>query len=207
MSEFSRPLRGYRLVDTLRGDTLQSIAYRELGDASRWADLANINNLLPPYLTDDAALAGPRVILTGDVLVVPALSQVAENAESTDPDDLYQLDLGLVAGDLSADAGGDLAIFNGHANLRQALVHRVITERGELIFHPEYGCLVRSLIGVVNGPTAAVLAAKYVQATLADDPRVRQVISCTATVSGDTISVVAEVLPITGRSTKVDIII
>ena len=205
MSEFARELRGYRLADTLRGDTLQAIALRELGDATRWPDLANINRLMPPYLTDDPAAASDRVLLTGSVIVVPASSPVARDAETTSPDDLYKLDLGLVNGDLDINANGDFLVFNGQANLRQALVHRVITERGELMFHPGYGCLVRAVIGSVNGPTAGVLAGQYVRATLRADPRVREVVSVTADVLGDTINVVANVLPITGRSTKIEV--
>lgn len=207
MSEFSRPLRGYRLVSTLRGDTLQAVALRELGNAARWVDLANINNLLPPYLTDDPALSSARVILTGGVISVPSLTLASQNAATNDPDAIYELDLGLVDGELTVNENGDFNIFDGLANLRQALVHRVITERGELMFHPEYGCLVRTLIGVVNGPTAAVLAAKYVQSTLQADPRIKQVLDCTAVVTGNTISVVANVLPITGTSTKIEAII
>lgn len=205
MSEFARELRGYRLADTMRGDTLQAIALRELGDAARWPDLANINQLMPPYLTDDPAAASNRVLLTGSVIVVPASTPVARDAETTSPDDLYKLDLGLVNGDLDVNANGDFLVFNGQANLRQALVHRVITERGELMFHPGYGCLVRTVIGAVNGPTAGVLASQYVRATLRADPRVREVVSVTAEVIGDTINVVANVLPITGRSTKIEV--
>jgi len=205
MSEFSVPLAGFRIVDTLHGDTLQAVALRELGDASRWVDLANINKLLPPYITDDASLASDRVLLSGGQLVVPAQTPVSANARTSKPDDLYGLDLGLINGDLTDDGNGDFVVFNGQANLRQALVHRVITERSELMFHPEYGCLVRQLIGAVNGPTAATLAARYVSATLAADPRVTSVTSVTATVAGDAINVVAIVVPITGSSTKIEV--
>lgn len=205
MSEFNRPLGGFRLADTLRGDTLQVIALRELGDATRWADLANINNLLPPYLTDDAGQASDRVLLTGSLIVIPALTPVAQDAEGTGPDDLYKLDLGLINGRLEANEDGDFAVFDGRANLRQALKHCIITERGELMFHPEYGCLVRKLIGTVNGPTASVLAAQYVRSTLRADPRVQQVLSSTAEVIGDTINVVAVVMPIVGQSIKIDV--
>lgn len=207
MSEFDRPLAGYRLADTLHGDTLQLIAARELGDPARWADLANINNLLPPYITDDAGLASPRVLLSGSVIVVPAQAPVSQTATSTDPDEVYELDLGLVGGDLAADENGDFLVFTGRENLRQALVHRVISDRGELLWHPNYGTLIRSLIGVVNGPTASTLAAKYVEATLRADPRVREVPSVVAEVSGDVIRVSATVIPITGNSTKIEAVI
>jgi phage baseplate assembly protein W len=205
MSEFDRPLIGYRLVDTLYGDTLQRVAARELGNADRWPDLANINNLLPPYITDDASLASDRVVLSGKQIVVPAQSKISEASDSTDPDEIYQLDMGLIDGDLSADEGGDFVIFDGRANLKQALEHRVDVERGELLWHPEYGSLHRALIGTVNGPTAATLAAKYVAATLKADPRVQEVTSVVANVVGDQIQGTADVLPIIGRSMKIEV--
>lgn len=207
MSEFDRPLVGFRLADTLHGDTLQLIAARELGDPARWVDLANINELLPPYVTDDPALASSRVLLSGSVIIVPAQTPVSETSQSTDPDSVYELDLGLIGGHLSANENGDFQVFTGRDNLRQALVHRVVTERGELLWHPEYGALIRSLIGVVNGPTASTLAAKYAEATLRADPRVREVASVIAEVSGDIISVSATVVPITGQSTKIEAVI
>ena len=205
MSEFDRPLIGYRLVDTLYGDTLQRVAARELGNADRWPDLANINNLLPPYITDDASIASSRVLLSGSTIVVPAQSKISEASDSTDPDEIYQLDMGLIDGDMSADEGGDFLIFNGRENLKQALIHRVDVERGELLWHPEYGSLHRALIGTVNGPTAGTLAAKYVEATLKADPRVQEVTSVEATVQGDQINVIADVVPIVGRSMKIEV--
>ncbi len=205
MSEFSRPLRGYRIAETMHGDTLQIVALRELGDAARWAELANVNNLLPPYLTDDPDQASARVLLTGSVLVVPALTPVSELTEDADPDSLYGLDLLLTDGYLTATDDGDLTTAPGLQTLRQAIVHRVVTERRELMFHPEYGCLVRTLIGAVNGPTASILAAQYVAATLRADPRITEVTRVTAEIIGDTINVVAEVVPVTGRSTKIEI--
>lgn len=205
MSEFDRPLIGYRLVDTLYGDTLQKIAARELGNADRWPDLANINNLMPPYITDDASLSSSRVLLSGSTLIVPAQSKLSEASDSTDPDKIYQLDMGLSDGELSADENGDFVVFNGRDNLKQALVHRVDVERGELMWHPEYGSLHRALIGTVNGPTAGTLAAKYVEATLKADPRVQEVTSVEAQVVGDQINVIADVVPIVGRSMKIEV--
>lgn len=204
MSEFDRPLLGYRLVDTLYGDTLQKIAARELGNADRWPDLANINNLLPPYITDDAAIASDRILLSGSTLIVPAQSKLSEASDSTDPDEIYQLDMGLPDGDLDADENGDFLVYNGRDNLKQALEHRVDVERGELMWHPEYGSLHHALIGTVNGPTASSLAAKYISATLKADPRVQDVVS-TATVSGDQINVLSDVVPIVGRSMKIEV--
>lgn len=207
MSEFSRPLAGVRLVDVLHGDTLQEIAAREIGDASRWVDIANINNLEPPYITDDAAQATDRVLLSGGVLLVPARPKQQLPREGTTEADLYGVDLALVDGQLRPNEDGDLQLVSGRENLKQALVHRVTTERGELLWHRSYGSLVRSLIGATNGPSSALLAAQYVAAAMRADYRVRDVNNTLATVTGDEIHVECEVVPIVGRSQKIEAII
>lgn len=207
MSEFDRPLPGFRLADTLYGDTLQVIAKRELGDASRWVDLANINDLIPPYMTDELDQASSRVLLTGSVIVVPAQTSASETSKGVTEESLYLVDLDITSGHLESDEDGDILLISGRENLKQALVNRVIVDRGELLFHPNYGCLVRTLLGATRGATATTLAAQYVRATLRVDPRVRQVMSVIATREGDQVRVVANVLPISGQSTKLEAVI
>lgn len=203
MSEFDVPLGGVRLAEVLHGDTLQQIAARELGDAARWVDLANLNGLVPPYITDDPAEVGPGVLKPGGVILLPAPAEAPGTGTGT-ADDLYQRDVDLSGGELSVGPDGDLAIVAGEANLRQALVHRVVTEQGELLFHPNYGSMVRAVLGAVAGPTAAILAARYAAAALRADARVRDVRDARAEVRGDVVRVEALVQPVTNRSTKIE---
>lgn len=203
MSEFDVPLGGVRLAEVLHGDTLQQIAARELGDAARWVDLANLNGLVPPYITDDPAEVGPGVLKPGGVILLPAPAEAPGTGAGT-ADDLYQRDVDLSGGELSVGPDGDLAIVAGEANLRQALVHRVVTEQGELLFHPNYGSMVRAVLGAVAGPTAAILAARYAAAALRADARVRDVRDARAEVRGDVVRVEALVQPVTNRSTKIE---
>lgn len=200
MSDFSRPLGGVRAVETLRDDTLQAIAARELGDAARWADLAAINDLIPPYLTTNPAEVGPKVRLAGAIIMVP--SGGLQDVASVQDDDIYQIDAALDAGGNLGLTDGDLTLAAGQANLRQALTHRIDTEVGELLFHQNYGCKVRQLLGAVTGPTRNLLAAQYARAALEADPRVVSVPSATATASGDVTSVLATVEPVTGGNVK-----
>jgi phage baseplate assembly protein W len=202
MSQFDKTLPGYRFVEIHYGDTLQRIALRTLGDAARWADIANLNDLVSPYITGDPDEVASGVKLYGTMLMVPASS--ATEVDQTDPDEVFESDCKLHKGLLTSDSG-DFSVVYGRANLRQAIEHRIITDEGELVFHPDYRCLVWRLIGTVNGPTAGLLAADYVRDALLRDYRVKEVLDVTAEVSGDTVTVTAEIQPISGRSISVEV--
>lgn len=204
MSVFDRELTGYRYASTNHGDTIQQIAFRELGDASRWAELVWINDLLPPYITDDPDKASGRVLLSGKQIVVPAVTAPSVAAE-IDPYKVFETDCRLRSGLLESDGAGDFQIVEGRENLRQQLTHRIVTDKGALIYHPAYGCDVRRLIGVVNGPTAALLGEQYVTAALLSDFRVAEVTRSSAEVSGDRIAIDAEVRPISGRPVDIQV--
>lgn len=200
MTPFSRPLYGFRFVEVRIGDSLQAIAARELGDASRWHELIAYNNLVPPFLTDDPALASQGVKTAGELILVPAPAPSVSTG--VDPEKVFERDIDLTGGQFSVE-NGDFAVVAGRANLRQAIKHRIDTERGELMFHLAYGSSVRRMIGAVNGPTAAQLAASYARAAVAMDPRVRQVLSATAEVVGDAVNVTVVAEPIAGESVEV----
>jgi phage baseplate assembly protein W len=197
---FDKPLDGYRFVDTQVGDTLQRIAARELGDAAQWGNLIAYNNLVPPYLTDDPDQVVPGVLLTGSQILVPAGAPVI--ATTTDPTQVFDVDIALTNGLLSA-ANGDLVSVAGRANLAQALKNNVETDRGSLLWHTAYGSLCRATIGSINGPTQAQLCAAYAKASLQLDPRVSSVSSAVATILGDQMDLSLEVIPIVGRPIQI----
>lgn len=197
MSEFERPLSGYRQALSRHGDDLSAVAARELGDANRWPELVWINSLRPPYLTDDPGLVGPGVLLTGTVILIPAPAAQGDGDPVADGQ-VYERDCLLVRKALTVDEGGDLAVVSGAPNLRQQLSHRVATPRGQLLRHPDYGCRIWSLLGAVNGPTAAKLGAEYVKSALRSDYRVALVSSSVAEIVGDAVRVTARAEAITG---------
>lgn len=201
MTVFDRPLTGFRFAEILFGDTLQSIAARELGDATRWVELIAINFLVPPYLADQTAVG---VLAYGGQILVPAPSPIISTA--TDPDRVFEKDILLGRDGSLSDLNGDFAVVSGRDNLRQAIKNRVETERGELIYHQDYGSLVRRLIGAVNGPTAALLAAQYVSSAVLGDPRVAKVTKSVAQVNGDVISVSLEFQPVVGRQIELEVV-
>lgn len=197
-SQFDRPLVGFRFAETLVGDSLQSIALRELGDASRWTELISYNSLVPPFVVDDPALAGPGVLLTGAVILVPAPKAAAVQI---DPEAVYGTDVLLGQyGGIQVTAGGDFAVVSGRDNLVQALSNRLDSECGDLMFHPEYGNNVRRLIGSVNGPTRGLIGAQVTSACVRLDPRVVRVTRSQSQIAGDAINISVEVQTVTGRT-------
>lgn len=193
-----RLLSGYRFVEINHGDTLQVIAARELGDAARWSDLVAINRLTHPYITGDPALAGERVKLYGQLLIVPAAK--VQVSAAVDPDRVFGVDLDLEDGVLKTDGAGDFKLIAGRANLRQAISHRIMTPLRELVFHLAYGCGVHRLKGAINGPTAGLLGARYVRDAMLEDPRVDAVLSTVADVAGDSITIEGRVQPVAGTA-------
>jgi phage baseplate assembly protein W len=199
MAEREAPAVRYAVVQF--GDDIRRIALREMGDASVWVDLVILNGLRPPYIAEEAD-AG--VLAFGDQIMVPAPGSVAP--VDVDADALFGSDLKVGAKRLEVE-NGDFVLVSGIANLNQALRHHVIVDKGELAFHPEFGSLVRSLIGTGNGPTSGQLAALYVKSALLEDPRVDTIESCIAQVAGDQISVSAVAVPVTGPVVELQVVV
>lgn len=77
----------------------------------------------------------------------------------------------------------DLETVAGRENLQQALLLRFVTRRGELAIlgHPDYGSRLYELIGELNDQTRRNLAKLYTLEALGAEPRVKRVLSVTAT--------------------------
>jgi phage baseplate assembly protein W len=201
-TQFDRPLVGFRFADINVGDSLQTIAARELGDAARWVELIAYNNLVPPFIVNDPLLVVAGVKTPGDTLLVPAPSPVVET--TTDPEKVFQTDMALARGGRLTFNNGDFSVVAGRENLKQALKNRIETEQGDLIYHTQYGSRVKRLIGVVNGPTASLLAAQYSRSAVLQDPRISTVKKASAEVVGEAINVTVEAEPISSRPLKIE---
>lgn len=172
------------------GDTLQAIAARELGNWTRWRELAELNGLRWPYLNTFAspgdeespsALLGEGTALrAGDRLRLPLQNGLS--------DPLFPLLPLLPFGtDLSED-GPALPLVRGLANLRAALQRRLRTALGYLPHHPEYGSCLRSFIGQPLTLALVLDVRSEIQRALSLDPRVLSVKNVAADVRDDALS-------------------
>jgi|SRR5579859_935160 len=73
----------------------------------------------------------------------------------------------------------DLATLEGAENLQQALLLRFLTPMGEMAIlgHPDYGSRLFELIGELNNDTNRNRAKMFVLQSIAEEPRVKQVLS------------------------------
>lgn len=198
--DFTRDYSGFRWVETRRGDTLRALAARELQDASRWWEIASINQLTPPYLTDDPAAVRAGVVLTGARLAVPAGTDLVQAA--VDAALVFGIDVQLTQGRLTA-TGGDLDVIAGAPNLTQAIRHVVQTDLGGLIWHPQYGCGVHALLGQRNGPQAMLMADALVRRAVQRDARIDHITASTTTVGADIVRVELTAMAINGVTVRV----
>ena len=205
MTDFTKRYSGYRLVSIQRGDTLQRIAAREMGNATAWTQLAWLNDLVPPFITDDEALAGERVLLSGGLIRIPALAGESAQTAATEAQTLL-VDCALVHGQIAIDeATGDLRLVSGRDNLKQAIDLRLRTDMGELIFHPEYGCKLPRRRGRKNNAPTLMLARKDAQEALLNENRLRRLDRITASSAGDALGVQVDVTPISGDPVTVSV--
>lgn len=182
-----------RIVTFRAGDTLQRIASRAYGDASRWAEIAEHNGLRNASQWGDG-----RPLRVGDELAVPLDSSVANDLGLARRGDVFGRDLKIDStGDLMID--DDLIVVQGAPNLEQALRLRLLSEQGSALFAPEYGLPV----AIGSGVSARVVAfvASHIDQQLRADPRIEDVRELEITDEGDALVARASVQPIRGGAT------
>jgi hypothetical protein len=164
------------------GDTLSSIAARELGDGAAWYELAIYNNLRPPYLSP---VGGPGVLRPGDTILVPSAQANAPRASlGDDLRALYGEDIALTETYDSApgrpvvdietnSSRTDIATVSGTDNLSQGLQLRLWTEAGSYPFDYAYG--LQPVVGFGGSTEAFDMLRVAIRATVLRDTRVQAV--------------------------------
>lgn len=173
------------------GDTLHSIAQQALGDASRAAELIDLNGALDGQTLGDGRPleAGALVRLPG-LLPVPYLGATPEAVMGTDfLLDPYTADLVLTPD------RDDVELVTGHDLLLQALRVRMQTVQGEGVL-PSFG--LPDLLGQGSSQAQLVYWLSVLAEQLGAEPRVGQVLSLDVQDTGDGVQVMVSVQPVTG---------
>lgn len=207
----------FRKYTVKQGDTIQLIAQNELGDLTRWPDLAQYNNLSYPYVLGQSESTNPRVLSAGDEMTIPLDSDLsAINVDGVNANDAKQIAGFALGVDLSlmtesdnfkqrgttdelvslSSNGKGLTTVSGYENLRQALLLRLNTQKGSLPLHPEYGIELSSIIGQKNSVATVNRLKVMVEQALRYDGRVGQVSVSAVKVSGEEVTLNATVTPI-----------
>lgn len=144
-------LPAVKQVRYVSGQTLERLAQIHLRDSTRWGEIAEVNGLMPPYVTDDVSDTRDNIVKPGDALLIPVpltrgFSQVPQAKEIKTTRGLNQLekslgtDLKLTSDfDLSLSNSGDFEVVSGTNNMAQAVLLKLGYERGEVIRHPSLG--------------------------------------------------------------------
>lgn len=199
---------GYQLAETYQGDTVQKIAARVLGDASRWPELVAYNNLVPPYVVDDLAgieTSGDGLVLISGMHIRVPVSKPASDVSH--PTDIFGSDLRLDNQGFLGSENGSFALVSDISNLRQALGIRLNTELRELVWHPKYGNPLFKYVGVKSSPAYLQLTAAQGEQTVRADPRISDVEQVVVTIDADSLLVEVDAVAADGRdlSVKADI--
>lgn len=165
------------------GTDLERVALNYLGDAQRWVEIAELNQLESPFVTQDPTSTLENVAKPGDKILLPAPQTYGS---STTPDVLdipstinlsylekkLGTDLKLTKDfDLSLGNAGDLEVVSGADNMGQQIVLKISYEKGDLINYPTVGSnlVVGAKIKPIN------LMKDDLVRTLMQDPRISKV--------------------------------
>ena len=146
-----------------KGDTIQGISYNMTGDVTKWLTIAKANDLDYPYVdsTGNSTNNNAHLATVGDTIIIPQLEansdqsvdslgnkQIEEIEKDALGEDLSVIDYSAYynryGGDdfivqLSASKQGDLKTVAGMDNIKQMLIMRLLTPKGSLLMHPDYG--------------------------------------------------------------------
>lgn len=194
------------------GDTLQFISQKVYNDASRWTEIAILNGLEYPFIGDTPS---PTVKVVGQTLLISIDTTGDASASDLQSDSdalIFGTDLALAdtstgvidtsGGDFSVDITGDLQTVSGIDCLKQDIMHRLVTEVGTLLYHPDYGSDFPTAIGKKNDGTWQNKAVIQLTKSILSDPRVVDVsnVSVTQTVGIDGVLISCTIVTISGST-------
>lgn len=181
-------------------ETLEQIAQRHYGDATQWYAIVRYNGLEYPYITNtvEEKLTNVEGLKTsGDELIIPieqnilddSLQRLSHNDREAILDLTLGRDLNMSEGadyynryggstevmELSEDGLGDIATISGVENVKQAVIARLLTPKGSLLLHPDYGNDLNQYMGMRTGYGMVPVIDNEIMRTINSDGRIRNV--------------------------------
>lgn len=175
------------------GNTIQDTIVRPQQVLSSLGDYLSPLTVTNPEPIANGADA--KVRITGQTVLIPTDEDLSGEIKQQVHLDNYINQVGgedlelLLDGDISDDGMGDLGSVIGVENIAQAIRHRLMTPRGSLLKHPDYGSDIHSLIGRGYLPYINSLIEVYIHDALRSDDRFRDVVVHSIAISGTTITV------------------
>lgn len=213
--------KGFQEIVVGQGDTLQSIAAKRTGRADKWLDLAILNDLKPPFITNNKM---PGTLQPGSKIVVPVdtptvnpdvitgsgvavgKSQMEEHLgqdfEMVQTKRANGRPSGLFGWAIDTAGGStDVRKVKGVKNYAQALEMRFRTERGFNILYPAIG--LPKLVGQRGFQEKLADANFAARQQLLADKRTERVMGFRFRVVQDRVFIDADVQPVGFNSSRV----
>ena len=192
---------GYKEVAVNRGDSLETLAIKYLGDPNAWRDIAAINNLRPPFLSGSTRLPNSKMI--GDPIIIPLQRAVApvptmgqgnSGTGGSQIETLMGKDIRLELlsnglWDWYCDDGHgavDIQTIGGLPNLVQGLETRLRTDLGTNPQFPADG--LPPMVGQKSTFQLYLEARFALEKQVLADPRINRVVSATFEVVNDAVT-------------------
>lgn len=133
------------------GISLERLAQQELGDSTRWGEIVEINNLKPPYISDDPKESRDGVLKAGSNILIPqptlnGFSQTPVGKENKLTKGMSELERNLGVDlkvdsnfDLVLSSSGDLEVVAGADNMAQGTILKLSYEPGDVMLYPSLG--------------------------------------------------------------------
>lgn len=186
-----------RLAKVRMNDNLMDMANRELGSFEQWRNIATLNGLIPPYISNTKS---PGVAVPGDQLFLPTPNGGPVPQATTPPSYVNNyLGVDLYLGPINQQMlpwTGDFQVISGYQNLAFSLGRRLQTALDSLIYHPDFGSRIPPEVGSINDQSIAGVLEAYTTSCLTSDPRVAKVTSINVQIQQNTgFQITATVLP------------
>lgn len=143
--------RAVKEITMPTGVSLERLSLEQLGTASRWQEIVELNQLKAPYVTQDLSDTREALVKPGDKILIPqpvifGFGSTPTNRETFINESLTEVERNLGIdlklnefNDLDFTNKNDINLVTGAENAAQAILMKLAIEKGEILDHPGLG--------------------------------------------------------------------